>query len=114
MMKILQGEETEGDVFFYEGSAHYYREGPYFLEQDAYFFEGDERFSVEDMSLHGEKLRLQIGDTYFYFTVTVSYFQEDPFPHIIFFPVRKNYLTTCLNGKGTDLKAGSSANVPIS
>ena len=114
MMKILQGEETGRAIFSYEETAHYYREGVYFLEQGAYFFNGDGRYSGEDMSLHGEKLRLQIGDAHFNFTVTVSYFQgQDPFPHKIYFVIRRNYLTICLHGEGVDLKAGSPATIPM-
>ena len=70
------------DVFFYEKGAHYYREGVYFFEEDTYFFSEDARFPGEGMSLHREKLRLQIGDAHFNVEVTVSYYQrEDPFPH---------------------------------
>ena len=83
VMKILRGQDTGmQDVFFHEKGTHYYREDVYFLEEDAYFLSEDARFSGEGMSLHREKLRLQIGDAHFNVEVTVSYYQrEDLFPH---------------------------------
>ena len=59
------------------------REGPYFAE-DAYF-------SGEDMSFHGEKLRLRTGGAHFH--VVMSYFNgDDPFPQRSYFVTGRKYL----------------------